>query len=247
MKTSIKRLIYSIGICCIFCACNNDLEESSVGLNSPVETTMSFIYNGKLYMSQCLETEDTTIILDKSTKLIADKLSKLPQLTTIVSSDPEKPIMYFDTPDEVEKYFKWIEAPSSNITTKAVTFSNLLVNLYEDKNRGGWVISKNIPFNQTVEEPALGGKNEKISSLDLWVVGSSFPNEGSPIVGAVKLFDNKFYEGCSIYFYATIHNPSNYVSNLKNYPLFPGSKRNWGDKTCSFKAGFINSNDLPNW
>lgn len=249
MRTTIKKLTYLVSACCIFCACNNDLEESNYQINSSKETEISFIYDGQLYMSQCIETKDSTIILDKSTKQITDKLSKLPRLTTIVSPDPEKPIMYFDTPEDADKHFNWIDDTSSNnITTKAVRLDNLIVNLYEDKNKGGWVINRQIPFNNTIEEIALGGKNEKISSLQLMLIGSSdYPNETSAIVGAVKLFEDKSFGGSSIYFYATIGNFINYVSNLKNYPLYPGSKRNWGDRTCSFKAGFINYKDLPNW
>lgn len=248
MKTTIKKLTYLVSACCIFCACNNDLGESNNQLNSSREIKMSFIYDRQLYMSQCIETEDSIIILDKKTKLIADKLSNLPRLTTIVSPDPEKPIMYFDTPDDADKYFKWIDDTSSNNITKAVVFNNLRVNLYEDKNRGGWVIANQIPANKTIEVLALGGKNEKISSLDLILIGTmDYPNETSAIVGAVKLFEDKSYGGNSVYFYATIGNPINYVSNLKKVPLYPGSKRNWGDRTCSFKAGFINYKDLPNW
>ena len=161
MKTFVKKLIYSMSICCIFCACNNELEESSNQSNSPKETTMSFIYDGKLYMSQCLETEDTTIILDKSTKLIADKLSTLPRLTTIVPPDPEKPIIYFDTPEDADKYLNWTDDPSSSNITKAVSFLGLFVTLYEDKNLGGWRIFNNIPYGNFVEEWGLGSKNEK--------------------------------------------------------------------------------------
>lgn len=248
MITSIKKLIYSMSICCIFCACNNDLEESSKQLDSPKETTMSFIYDGKLYMSQCLETEDTTIILDKSTKLIADKLSTLPKLTTIVSPDPEKPIMYFDTPEDADIYFNWTDDTLYNDVTKAVHFDYFTVSLYEDKDFGGWEISHKILFNNTVETPALGGKNEKISSLRLFLfAGSDYPNDTSDIVGAVKLYDNKNYEGSSIYFFTKKGAQMNQAANLKNYALFPGSKRNWGDKTCSYKAGFKKINELSNW
>lgn len=248
MKTTIKKLIYSMSICCIFCACNNELEESSNQLNSPKETTMSFIYDGKLYMSQCLETEDTTIILDKSTKLIADKLSTLPRLTTIVSPDLEKPIMYFNTPEDADKYLNWTDGTSSNNITKAVTFVSFSVSLFEDKNLGGWAINHTIPYGSTVEEWGLGSKNEKISSLKLVLsAGSSFPGEKSDEVGAVKLFEDKYYGGNSIYFIIEVGQVINSVKNLKDYPLFPGSKRNWGDKTCSYKAGIKKFNALPNW
>lgn len=248
MKTTIKKLIYSMSICCIFFACNNDVEESSNQLNPSKETTMSFIYGGELYTSQCLETEDTVIILDESTKLIADKLSTLPRLTTIVSPDPEKPIMYFDTPEDADKYLNWTDDTSSNDITKAVTFVSFSVSLYEDKNLGGWVINHNIPYGSIVEEWGLGNKNEKISSLKLVLsAGSSFPGETSAEVGAVKLFENKYYEGNSIYFTIGVGQVINSVKNLKDYPLYPGSKRNWGDKTCSYKAGIKKSNELPNW
>lgn len=249
MKTSIKNLIYSMSICCIFCACNNELEESGNQSILPEETTMSFIYDGKLYTSQCLETEDTTIILDNSTKLIAEKLGTLPRLTTIVPPDPEKPIMYFDTPEDADKYMNWTDITPSDNVTKAVVLYDLRVQLFEDKEFGGWVISHLITFNNTVEEWGLGSKNKKISSLKLILRGTQdYPNEPSTIVGAVKLFEDKYYGGNSIYFFASIG--TNFISsanNLKNYPLYPGSKRNWGDKTCSYKAGFKNSNDLPNW
>lgn len=248
MNTSIKKLIYSMSICCIFCACNNDLEESSKQLNTPKETTMSFIYDGKLYMSQCLETEDTTIILDNSTKSIADKLSTLPRLTTIVSPDPEKPIMYFDTPEDADIYFNWTGDTSSNDVTKAVTFLNIKLTLFEDKDYCGWAITNQIPYNSIVEVPGLGGKNEKISSLQIRLdAGSNYPGETSDIVGAVKLFDNKNYQGSSIYFFASTRTYMISIPNLKNYALYPGSKRNWGDKTCSYKAGYKKVSELPNW
>lgn len=209
---------------------------------------MSFIYGGELYTSQCLETEDTVIILDESTKLIADKLSTLPRLTTIVSPDPDKPIMYFDTPEDADKYLNWTDDTSSNAITKAVSFVSLSVNLYEDRDQGGWTIYHNIPYGSIVEEWGLGNKNEKISSLRLLLsVGSNIPGEKSSEVGAVKLFEDKYYGGNSIYFYAEIGNILVSVNNLKNFPLYPGSKRNWGDKTCSYKAGIKKFNDLPSW
>lgn len=248
MKTLIKKLVYSMSICCIFCACNNELEESNNQPNSPKETTMSFIYDGKLYISQCLETEDTTIILDKSTKLIADKLSTRPRLTTIVSPDPEKPIIYFDTPEDADRYLNWTDDTSSSNITKAVTFNSVHVALYEDNTWGGWVIDHVIPYGSIIEEWGLGNKNEKISSLKLSLNAvQSYPNETSAEVGAVKLFEDKYYGGNSIYFYVVVGKLMNNIKNLKDYPLYPGSKRNWGDKTCSFKAGIKNSNDLPNW
>lgn len=248
MKTTIKKLIYSMSICCIFFACNNDVEESSNQLNPSKETTMSFIYGGELYTSQCLETEDTVIILDESTKLIADKLSTLPRLTTIVSPDPEKPIMYFDTPEDADKYLNWTDDTSSNAITKAVTLNRVHVALYEDNTWRGWVIDHVIPYGSIVEEWGLGNKNEKISSLKLTLNGvQDYPNETSAEVGAVKLFEDKYYGGNSIYFYTDIKHMMNYVKDLKDYPLYPGSKRNWGDKTCSYKAGIKNFNDLPNW
>lgn len=248
MKTTIKKLIYSLSICCIFCACNNELENSSNQVNVSKETTMSFIYDGKLYMSQCLETEDTTIILDKSVKLVADKLGTLPRLTTIVSPDPEKPMMYFDTPEDADKYLNWTDVVPSNETTKAVTFINLSVSLFEDHDLNGWVINHVITYGNFVEVTGLGSKNEKISSLELTLIsGSSFPGERSDEVGAVKLFEDKFYGGNSVYFYVEAGQLRNSVKDLKKVPLYPGSKRNWGDKTCSYKAGIKKFNELPNW
>lgn len=246
MKTTFKNLIYSMSICCIFFACNNDLGESSNQLNSSKETTISFIYDGELYTSQCLETEDTIIILDKSTQLIADKLSTLPRLTTIVSPDSEKPIMYFDTPEDADKYFNWTDV-SNDIMTKSET-TTLFVTLFEDNTYRGWTINKSIPFGSFVEEPGLGGKNEKISSLKIWhSLGYMDTDAVNQKVGAVKLFEDKNYEGSSIYFYVTVQHITNYVKNLKDYPLYPGSKRNWGDRTCSYKAGYKTLSELPNW
>lgn len=230
-------------------ACNNDLNTPEPLLNS--SKTISFTYKNVLYSSECIVEKDTTFFLNPEVQSIAHKLSQIPTLALVVSPDNE--LTYFDNSQEATDYLEvndleWQSSPNTSIQTKT-NVRGAEVKLYEDSDFRGWCLTHTIMdgwdgvFDLTHGYP---GKNDKISSLKLTALPGVERGDYSAVIVCYQ--DTEYKGSNAIYFYRDRPGTSE-IRNLKDYVLYPGSARNWGDQISSYKYGIRTSSDIihQNW
>ena len=266
MKRTYYCLLGFILISCLsLISCDNAVDslcqqESSSVENLDIEVAdthsmLKFIYNGVLYTSECRMEGDSTIILDEEVKRVADQMALLPELSAYVNGDGL--MEYFDNSFVAESY---LGNPIISATSRAsmdgwYQIHGATATLYDDTDYS----DRSFPF--TIKESQRGDSivvtqfknkpyefNDKASSLkilsDNTFIGRDY---GAPFrrIGLI-LFEDDNFRGNSICFdvvnYSVPQGPmhiDNNVRSLKNFPLYPGSSRNWNDKVTSLKLKYL--------
>lgn len=223
------------------------IETSDIEMLSD-DSMLTFIYKGVTYTSECEHLGDSTIILNEEVKAIADKLALYPNLVSLVRSDGI--IEYFDDKYEAES---WLSNP---ILSRAVMpdgyfkINGATATLYDDVNYK----DRNYPFTIKEGDDPITKElkdseykfNDKTSSLKLSgilnLTPSSYPHKRI----VLTLYEDDHLSGNSVWF-----DIANYTFNgvpphgdaaipsLKSIPLYPGSSKNWNDKTTSIVLKYL--------
>ncbi len=266
MKRKCFFIVLVLGILVSFVACDNSMEVESLNSLSlgdenievaAGDSTVSFIYKGVLYTSECLVEKDSIIILNEEVRDIANQLSSLPQLVSYVSN--RGVIEYFDNPYMAESWLgNPIVAMSSPMDGRHI-INGATATLYDDTDYR----DRSFPFTirdggQPISVAQFKNKpyefNDKASSLKIIadVTPIKYEWESAPFKRIVlNLYEDENFGGNSVWFDVcnytlAVNKPVQLeykVPSLKSIPLTANSHRNWNDKTTSIILKYIGRNE----
>lgn len=250
MKKSIISFCLFLGITSLFIGCQSEIEEvPSAGLQTKASsdliesTTLSFSYKGQSYSSKCEVIGDSTIILDENVRQVATQLALLPELVTYINLDGS--IEYFDNQEQLKGY---LLRTSSRIAEFYPDIDAVELIMYDDQ----YFKDRSLSFTEPIAVPQLKDSpykfNDKMSSFKVFITSQELGHgrwRNSRVL--VTFWEDDHYKNHSLSFLLfedglgpTLPGISMFrVDRMRAYPLYPGSSKDWNDKTTSFKLEIV--------
>lgn len=257
MKKSVISFCLFVGISSFFIGCQNEMDEvSSSGVQTKASsnviesTTLAFSYKGQSYSSECQLIGDSTIILDENVRQVADQLALLPELVTYIN--PDGAIEYFDNQNQLKEYL----SRSSRISEPYLDINAVKLIMYDDQ----YFKDRSLTFTEPIAVPQLKDSpykfNDKMSSFIVDITHHELGSgrwRNSRVL--VTFWEDDHFKNHSLSFLlyeddSWLSNPqfpgaglpasTNFrVDRMRAYSLYPGSSKDWNDKTTSFKLEIV--------
>lgn len=250
MKKSVISFYLFVGISSFLIGCQNTMDEVSssdlqtkASSNLTESTTLSFSYKGQFYSSECQLLEDSTIILDENVRQVADQLALLPELVTCVKEDGT--IEYFDNQEQLKEYL--LRSSRSGGRFFYPDVKSVELTMFDDQ----YYKDRSLTFTEPIAVPQLKDSpykfNDKMSSFRLSTKYEELGKgrwRNSKVI--LTFWEDDHYKNHSLSFpfanedlIPQVNTGTLSVDRMRAYPLYPGSSKDWNDKTTSFKLEIV--------